>query len=144
MGSNNGANKGMHYSHREEFWSRRYDKIKMALADDELALSRFTSEVKDLDSFKVCWMMSGGSLDRIAKAFRYLVSTEKTPAEPKKTPAEPEKTIKMENIKETRARRGSGCSTPFRLVDAYTGEVLAQYGELDDGAYWGSTNGYGK
>lgn len=59
-----------------------------------------------------------------------------------KTTAEPEKTIKMEGIKETKSRRGSGGSIPFRLVNPYTGEVLEQYGELDDGAYWGSTNNY--
>lgn len=53
-----------------------------------------------------------------------------------KTPAEPEKTIKMEEIKETKPRRGSGFSIPYCLVDPYTGEVLEQYEDLSDGGYW--------
>lgn len=132
MGSNNEANKGMHYSDSPEFWGSKYDMVRDALADDVTALNRFDAVTTDLEHFKVCWIMSGGSADRIIQAFRYLVSMEA------------ERASRMEEIKETKPRRGSGCSIPFRLVNPYTGEVLEQYGELDDGAYWGSTNSYGK
>ena len=56
-----------------------------------------------------------------------------------KTTAEPEKTIKMEEIKETKARRGRGFSGAIRLVGP-DGEVLQQWGELSDGGYWGGAN----
>lgn len=60
-----------------------------------------------------------------------------------KTPAEPEEIIKMEEIKETKSRRGSGFSGAMRLVGP-DGEVLQQVGDLSDGGYWGDTNNYDK
>ena len=113
MGSNNGANKGMHYSHSPKFWGSRYDMVRSALADDVTALNRFDSVATDLEHFKVCWIMSGGSADRIIQAFRYLVSMEA------------ERALRMEEIKETKPRRERGFSDKISIIDLDTEEGKA-------------------
>lgn len=65
-----------HYSHSESFWRSRYCRVRDALADDESALNRFDSAVKDFDSFEVCWNMNGGRWDRIVLSFRFPQKTE--------------------------------------------------------------------
>lgn len=81
MSGNKGANKGRHYSHSEKFWRSRYEKVKLALADDEFAFNRFNSDVRDLDLFRGYWKLNGGRWENIVKAFRDLVSEEATESE---------------------------------------------------------------
>lgn len=71
MGSNGGANKGMHYSHSTKFWRSRYDMVKHALADDETALKRFTSAVKDLDTFQLLWDANERRLTKVVEAIKF-------------------------------------------------------------------------
>lgn len=61
-------------SHSENFWKSRYWRVREALTDDETALNRFTSAVKDLDTFQVYWDMNGGRWDRVVRAFRFPLS----------------------------------------------------------------------
>lgn len=81
MGGNKGANKGMHYSHSEKFWRSRYERVKLALADDEPGLNRFNSAVKDLNTFEAYWNMNGGRWDRVVETFRSPTSTAETKCE---------------------------------------------------------------
>lgn len=78
MGGNKGANKGMHYSHSEKFWRSRYDMVKHALADDEVALKRFTSAVKDLNTFEAYWNMNEGRWTKVVETFRSPTNTAET------------------------------------------------------------------
>ena len=103
-----------HYSHSESFWRSRYCRVRDALADDESALNRFDSVATDLEHFKVCWIMSGGSADRIVQAFRYLVSME----------AE-RRALRMEEIEETKPRREREFSDKISIIDLDTEEGKA-------------------
>ena len=69
--SNDVTKRKSRLSHCENFWKSRYWRVREALTDDETALNRFTSAVKDLDTFQLLWDANERRLTKVVEAIKF-------------------------------------------------------------------------
>lgn len=62
-------------------WVSRYEKVKKELADDEFAMNRFNTAVKNLSMFREYWHENGDNHDKFIESFKYTVSLSTARAE---------------------------------------------------------------